>query len=306
MTLSLSVVIPTRNREEMLARALGSVAAQDGAEIQVLVVNDGGRDVEASVEPFRAQLRIDVIEHPTSLGPGRARNAAMDIAEGEYISFLDDDDLYLPGHIKNLTGLLASGEADLVYATALVWDRYLDPAEDPLSAPRAFDQPFDAHFLDVMNHIIPSAVAFRSPRSAEARFAADLPVIEDWDLWHRLSRDHGYRFAHAPEPSVIYNRIVGSGSLTYTAASAQKQSLFRDCYHRICARWPARSAQGEEYRLVIDDVYELAFAQLRRNIKLPAFWYEDVVQVLYEGFQAGTGREQLHAPLRAAMGIEPV
>jgi glycosyltransferase involved in cell wall biosynthesis len=303
---SLSVVIPTKNREKELVRALSSVAGQEAGQVQAIVVNDGGRDVKPALARFRGQLQIDVIDHPVSLGPSQARNTAIDAAQGEYLAFLDDDDYYLPGHVKTLLAPLIAGEADLVYATALLWDRYLGPGDDPHRAPRLFDLPHQPDFLDVINYIVPSAVICRSPRQGAGRFDTDLPVVEDWELWLRLERELGYRIAHVPEATIVYHRIAGGESLSNAeaATAAKVQDLFRDCYARVCDRFPARSERGEQYRLIMQDVYDIAFAQYGHNRELPVFWYRDVLDVLFQGFQVGSGRAELLAPLRVAMGAE--
>jgi len=93
-----SIIIPTFNRPELLRRALLSCFAQSYAEIEIIVVDDASSDRTAR------QIADLQQEHPVSLryvprpgeGAGAARNAGLDLAEGEFIQFLDDDDLLSP------------------------------------------------------------------------------------------------------------------------------------------------------------------------------------------------------------------
>jgi glycosyltransferase involved in cell wall biosynthesis len=89
-----SVVIPTLNRKALLQRALETVFHQDHAGAEIIVVDDGSTDGSleylASLEPRIRVIRLD------RRGPGAARNAGAALASGEYLAFLDSDDLWFP------------------------------------------------------------------------------------------------------------------------------------------------------------------------------------------------------------------
>ncbi len=94
MTRSLfSVVIPTRNRRALLARALESVRLQSSAALEVIVVDDGSTD--DTLEFLATQADVRVARSPGG-GPGAARNAGAELAAGDYLAFLDSDDLWFP------------------------------------------------------------------------------------------------------------------------------------------------------------------------------------------------------------------
>jgi len=105
-----SVIVPTLNRPAMLRDALASIAAQTYSSIEIIIVNDGGIDVESVVSRFSPQHRIVYLKHATNKGLAAARNTGLRVASGDYIAYLDDDDVYYPDHIETLvTFLLASG-----------------------------------------------------------------------------------------------------------------------------------------------------------------------------------------------------
>lgn len=299
---SISVIIPTKDRLWGLQRALESVAVQDGADFEVVIVNDGGGSVESAADPLRSTCEVTVVTHEQSKGPSAARNAGIEVAGGEYVAFLDDDDIFRRGHLRGLAAALGDG-ADLAYATALVWDQEKTVDDEAAFAPQAFDLPYDPDFFDVMNFMPTSAVACRSPLKVGVGFDTDLPVVEDWELWLRLTRGEGYRVAHVSRAGAIYHRIAGKDSLSTMRSAAAVQSMFRDCYRRIGARWPTRSESAREYRLVMEDVYEIAFAQYDRGVDLPPLWYENVLHVMFTGFRGGASRAQVHPMLGPALGV---
>src|SRR5216684_9137356 len=97
-----SVIIPTRNRAALLARALDSVFSQYGLgeqfDLEVIVVDDGSTDSTATVVGEYAQVRC--LHFSTSREVAAARNAGIEASRGAFICFLDDDDVWLPGRLK--------------------------------------------------------------------------------------------------------------------------------------------------------------------------------------------------------------
>ena len=95
-----SVVIPTFNRPEMLRRALGSVAAQTYSNFEVIVSDDGSSvDLEQVIAGF-PQLRLTLVRGAANAGAAGARNRGIERASGHFVSFLDDDDEYLPEFLE--------------------------------------------------------------------------------------------------------------------------------------------------------------------------------------------------------------
>ena len=115
-----SVIIATYRRDEELKRALVSVAEQTYTNIEVIVVDDNGNEdwnqkVAASVEQIQAAypaLKIKTIVNSTNFGSAKTRNVGITNSSGYYITFLDDDDLYLPEKVAKQTAFMESGEYD--------------------------------------------------------------------------------------------------------------------------------------------------------------------------------------------------
>jgi glycosyltransferase involved in cell wall biosynthesis len=109
-----SVVIPARNSAKYLGDAIRSVLEQQGAELEIIVVDNGSSDETRTLaEGFGPP--VHVIDEP-QLGAAHARNSGVRIAQGEYLAFLDADDLWLPGKLaRQLAALEASHNLDMVF-----------------------------------------------------------------------------------------------------------------------------------------------------------------------------------------------
>jgi len=120
MTPLVSVVVATYRRNQELKNALDSLSAQTYPNFEIVVVDDNGdlrwnETVRSVVEDFQKdhpQLPLRYIVNDSNLGSARTRNAGIDAAFGEYVTFLDDDDLYLPEKIARQVAFMLDGDYD--------------------------------------------------------------------------------------------------------------------------------------------------------------------------------------------------
>lgn len=110
-----STIIPTYNSEATLAQAIDSALAQDFAGQEIIVVNDGSTDsTQRVLESYGT--RVSVIQQDNR-GQPTARNRAIENAAGEYLAFLDSDDVWLPGRLaKTVAALERKPNAALVFS----------------------------------------------------------------------------------------------------------------------------------------------------------------------------------------------
>jgi glycosyltransferase involved in cell wall biosynthesis len=296
-----SVIVPTKNRPAELADALGSVVAQTLTDLEVIVINDGGVDVGAVVERFEPSVRVQLIDRAISGGPAQARNAGLEAATGEFISFLDDDDQYLPEHLQAAVEAAAQRTADLVYCDAQIRTRRGDTSAE---ANRwAYDITLVSGFLEVTSFIPPVAAVYRR---SEARFDQGLPVCEDWEMWLQLMRGHGYRIARVPRIGVIYHRVKENGSLTADADDNLDDFMpFFDSYRKICERWPVPEiSRMHLYRRFMIQMHEMVCAHLAAGDNLPHLYYERIFRLLHAGFtQVIPDKEMPERMERALLGL---
>src|SRR5437016_5735478 len=97
---SVSVVLPTRDRLDLLPRALASVLDQSVVDLECIVVDDGSSDGTAAWLADHADTRLHVLHTAGGRGPAGARNDGISVARGRYVAFQDSDDEWLPGKLK--------------------------------------------------------------------------------------------------------------------------------------------------------------------------------------------------------------
>lgn len=124
-----SVIIPAYNEEKYLRECVQSVLAQDFRDMEVIIVNDGSTDSTPRIirELAAGDPRIRPLDRPNG-GMSAARNSALDIARGEWVTFVDADDMLLPGALTAMTDAARLSGCKLVYTRSLG-----DKGKSPLS-----------------------------------------------------------------------------------------------------------------------------------------------------------------------------
>lgn len=119
-----SIILPTHNRPEMLARSIQSVMDQTFSDYELIVIDDGSKcDNQAIVDQFPSE-RIQFHKNSEAQGVSAARNRAIRLARGELITFLDDDDAYLPTYLETTYNRLSSTDDSVGFSWSNVIHRY--------------------------------------------------------------------------------------------------------------------------------------------------------------------------------------
>jgi glycosyltransferase involved in cell wall biosynthesis len=182
-----SVVVPTRNRAPLLRRSLASALAQVGASFEVIVVDDGSRDETAALLARFSDERLRVITLGNSLGAAEARNVGIHESVGEWLAFLDDDDVWSPEKLRRQIEEVWKRPDAVIGFTGAV---QIDAEERVIRQRRtpSLDE-FPDGLVDTNLIGGPSTViARRDVVRAERGFDSHLSVLADWDLWLRLYR----------------------------------------------------------------------------------------------------------------------
>lgn len=108
-----SVIIPTYNRQAMLLRAIESVQKQTYDNLEIIIVDDASIDSTPDVVQSILDNRVHYLRSQQNHGGAETRNIGIRYASGEYIAFLDDDDIYLPNKIELLVSALKKSEAGI-------------------------------------------------------------------------------------------------------------------------------------------------------------------------------------------------
>jgi glycosyltransferase involved in cell wall biosynthesis len=184
---AVSVIIPTYNRAAMVKEAIASVLAQSYADWEMIVVDDGSTDeTEAALADVLPQLTYVRQEH---LGVSAARNRGAAMARGEYLAFLDSDDLWLANKLKRQMRFMTSHPEALICYTDEIWIRR-GVRVNPMKKHRKYSGMIFPHCLPLCI-ISPSSALFDRRLFEDAgRFDETLAVCEDYDLWLRIAARH--------------------------------------------------------------------------------------------------------------------
>jgi glycosyltransferase involved in cell wall biosynthesis len=182
-----SVIIPTRNRWELLSSlSLPSARDQEDVDLEVLVVDDGSTDGTENRLREIGDPRLVVLRSDTSAGVAGARNRGIAAAKGEWLAFLDDDDLWSPRKLRRQLDVVLATQADFVYASAFVVDEE-GRAVESHSAP----EPATVRDQLLTWNVIPEGGSNVLARTALVRelggFDERLFHLADWDMWIRLA-----------------------------------------------------------------------------------------------------------------------
>ncbi len=192
-----SILIRTVDRKAWLRQALASCANQTWDNLEVVVVEDGEPASRSVVDEYRGCLDIRYEATGTREGRARAGNRALALATGEWLNFLDDDDVFFADHVEVLVGAAASAGSKGAYGLAWethtqVHDRDLAEYDETLHA-TVHRQPFDRLMLWHHNFLPIQAVLFhRSLYERHGGFAEDMDQLEDWNLWTRYTLEDDF------------------------------------------------------------------------------------------------------------------
>ncbi len=261
--------------------------------VEVIVVNDGAPFEDSLLRKRRHrqrggrprgnddQLEIRFIELNGGRGPAVARNVGIDEAAGTYIAFLDDDDLFLPGHLDAGVRALEGGEADFVYLGSIVSDRRIGEPPSSLKGFRLKAYPYDSRGLLVANFLHTGSVIVRSFRSTSVRFDESLEVCEDWDLWLALVIALQYRVTMIDRITSVYHQVAAIPGLV---ASAQRvaPSKFSRARTEIYRKWPCDDPLVQAHRDWMEALERYRDDLIGTGHRMPNLLFDAVLEYLFE------------------------
>jgi len=226
-----SVVIATFNRARFLQRAIES-AWQAGNDLEIIVVDDCSTDETPEVCKELADIRY--VRLSENRGLAYARNVGIAESSSDFVAFLDDDDLRLPGSIdQQLLRMDADERVALCYGRALIGDahRQLPTGEIyPNECPQGdiFWELLEDNFIP-----LPTVLVRKSHLVQAGCFNVAMPLIEDWDMWLRISER--FLVAAVEEPVAIHRKAnahseqmsSNPGELCKHALRVQQMALAR-------------------------------------------------------------------------------
>lgn len=195
-----SVVLPTHNRADLLERALASALGQTHVQLEVIVVENACTDRTSAMLDAVGDTRLRRVRVTTPCGASAARNAGLALAQGSFVTFLDDDDFWFPHKIeRQLRTLQAAGPS-----AGLCLCGYLRLFSDrvvPYFTREYFEQIDFSYGVSLRNFAViatPGWLVRREALDAAGRFDELMPARNDWEFALRL-RDV-CEFVYVAEP----------------------------------------------------------------------------------------------------------
>ena len=271
-----SVIIANYNGEKFIADAIRSACRQTLRNIEIIVSDDASTDSSVGiVEGLIAEDgRIRLIKSDVNGGPAEARNRALSVARGEWISILDGDDLMHPRRLQSIIEEAIKSQADIVADDLLLFDAGRRASPQTLLSNRWAKSP---QWVSPEEYVVTNnpygsgpALGYLKPviRSSiisqhKLRYDERLTIAEDYDFVFRLLMA-GAKFRTLPQIGYFYRRH--SGSVSHRLSSDALQRIV-DSERDWAERWPQASLQGALRARERSIRRAIAFDKLVRYIK---------------------------------------
>jgi len=198
--MKVSVILPTYNRAHMITEAIDSVLSQTFEDFELIVVDNYSTDNTESVVKSYRDNRIRYFKHRNHGLVSVSRNYGIEKSSGEYIAFLDDDDLWLPEKLEKQLKILDSNkELGLVYS-----DYYFIESNGNLIGETCFRslKPFRGNVFNelMVGNFIPQLTVLvrREVLDMVGGFNLRYKIAQDYDLWLRIAEQYPLDFTEEP------------------------------------------------------------------------------------------------------------
>ncbi len=200
-----SIVIPTYNRQEFLKESIESVLDQTYKNIELIIVDDGSIDnTKAVVENYLSDSRIKYI-YQTNMGISFARNNGIKFSKGEYLMFLDDDDIYFPYAVEKLLNFLKKqpDNVKLIYGDIIYFhgnNKTFIREKNVLSKPELF-----VNYIVGSNFTTPGQMIIKSQAIKDVgMYDVNFKNSADYELWTKII--YKYDIAKIDIPITLYRK----------------------------------------------------------------------------------------------------
>lgn len=185
-----SVLMPTYNRRRYLAGALASALAQTHRNLEIFVIRDGGENVADVVHSFR-DPRLVLIDRDDNRGKPCSLNEALAQAQGKYVAYLDDDDVWYPNHVETLVHALET-QTDCQAAYSDLYRVYCQIRPNGervvLSKFVEISRDFDRFLMLYFNHVLHVSLMHRRDLLEKTGpYTENLNILIDWDIIRRIA-----------------------------------------------------------------------------------------------------------------------
>jgi glycosyltransferase involved in cell wall biosynthesis len=230
---TVSVIIPAYNVAQFIGETLDSVLAQTFTDYEVIVINDGSPDVVEFEEILKPYLQRILYIKQENHGAASARNRGLQEARGEFIAFLDADDLWAKNYLEEQLKFINSTACDLVYSDALITgDSPLAGRTFMETAPSEGEVTVRSLLRATCNVITSGVLARKQPILDCGRFDETLRNSHDFDLWVRLAKQ-GNHLAYQRKVLLQYrchDNSLSGDAINNVVRQLRVYDKFERCY----------------------------------------------------------------------------
>ncbi|MCL1464459.1 glycosyltransferase [Argonema galeatum] len=246
----ISVIIPVYNGENTIRETIESVLNQTFKDFELIVINDGSTDSTLDVVSNIQDSRLKVFSYPNAK-QAASRNRGLSQATGEYVSFIDADDLWKPDKLEaQLKALQENPEAGVAYS----WTDLIDESGNFIRGGANIYWQGESYARMLLNDFVESGSnpLIRAQAIKEVgNFDESLPPAEDWDMWIRLASR--YPFVVVPSAQVLYRVRANSSSTNVSKMEAVSLRIIERAYAEAPAsiQHLKRHTLGNRYKYLV-------------------------------------------------------
>ncbi|BCL37896.1 glycosyltransferase [Nostoc sp. MS1] len=216
----ISVVIPAYNCEKTIKETINSVLQQTFSDFELIIINDGSQDSTLNVISEIQDRRLKIFSFDNA-GGNVSRNRGLNLAVGNYVSFLDADDMWTPDKLESqLEALQKNSDTHVAYS----WTDYIDEEGNFIVSGRRVSVNGDVYEKLLINNFLENGsnpLIARELLMELGGFDESLKAAQDWDMWLRLAAK--YSFVAVPKVQILYR--VSSKSLSTNLTRQEKYCL---------------------------------------------------------------------------------
>jgi len=277
--IKVSIIIPFYSQVDWLIEAVESVFGQSYKDFEIIVINDGSKE---DTSPFLAKFQDKIIyKYKENGGPGSARNLGIELAKGEYIAFLDSDDIWEPQKLEL--------QVDLMEKTGAIWSHtyWAQFAENDVNnIVRVYGPenqrntyPGSLASINIATPCVMVRTDFLNERM-DFRFHEDMRFGQDNYLWLLLSSEHDIKLL----PEILCKvRLTGNNTVKKARAHIQVRAMI----WKYLKGSPSKIFNRSQVPAGIRGIYRFCYfenlflSRLEKHLKINSNFVELIAKVIY-------------------------
>ncbi|CAN5347934.1 glycosyltransferase family 2 protein [soil metagenome] len=219
-----SIIMPSYNSAAFIGEAIRSVQGQTHHNWELIIVDDASCDATVSIisDFLNNDPKINLLVNPVNRGAGYSRNRGIKAAAGDFIAFLDTDDIWLPGKLETQLKFMEENNLEMTFSSYFLMDengRKLSKMIKALPV-LTFEKLLRSNYVGNLTGIY-------DVRKTGIVLAPEIRKRQDWALWLSILKKHGKTFGIS-EPLAVYRVRENSISNNKVALLKYNYSIYKD------------------------------------------------------------------------------